>query len=259
VVETSIGKMVPVMTADDLQNDMLTIFAEPYNTLILDKHGFRGSVPDVAGLAAKENIKAWVDRKAFIHNMGHATAAYTGNYYYPEAKFIHEVLRDKNILDFTHTAMSEAANVLINYYPDDFTVREMNEHIEDLQFRFQNQALNDTILRVGQDLPRKLAIDDRFAGIIHMARDKGLQYRHIVKAMAYGLFFSKESDQFGDAVLQDTIFIETLKEKGLEVTLTALCRFQYKEDGFIIEELKQRYNVLRNVKNRDSIALIDEL
>ena len=34
--------------------------------------------PDVKGLAPKKNIKAWVDRKAFIHNLGHATAAYYG-------------------------------------------------------------------------------------------------------------------------------------------------------------------------------------
>ena len=35
LIETSIGKMVPIMTAEDLEKDPLVVFAEPYNTLIL--------------------------------------------------------------------------------------------------------------------------------------------------------------------------------------------------------------------------------
>ena len=45
-------------------------------------------------LALKENMKAWVDRKAFIHNLGHATAAYFGHLKYPDAIFMYEVLED---------------------------------------------------------------------------------------------------------------------------------------------------------------------
>ncbi len=37
LVETSIGKMVPIMTRADLEKDITQVFAEPYNTLILDK------------------------------------------------------------------------------------------------------------------------------------------------------------------------------------------------------------------------------
>src|SRR5690606_1865366 len=59
LVETSIGKMVPIMTEDDLKDNPLKIFAEPYNTLILDKKAFKGQIPDVKGLSPKENMKAW--------------------------------------------------------------------------------------------------------------------------------------------------------------------------------------------------------
>src|SRR5690606_24195602 len=65
LIETSIGKMVPIMPLAELEKDPLVIFAEPYNTLILDAKAFRNPIPDVAGLAPKSNIKAWVDRKAF--------------------------------------------------------------------------------------------------------------------------------------------------------------------------------------------------
>ena len=78
LIETSIGKMVPIMPLAELEKDPLVVFAEPYNTLILDGKGFKSPIPEIKGLAPKNNIKAWVDRKAFIHNLGHATAAYYG-------------------------------------------------------------------------------------------------------------------------------------------------------------------------------------
>lgn len=63
LIETSIGKMVLIMSEKDIKEDILQDFAESYNTLILDKQAFKNSKPEVAGLAANENIKAWVDRK----------------------------------------------------------------------------------------------------------------------------------------------------------------------------------------------------
>lgn len=74
--ETSIGKMVPIMPDELIQKDPLLVFAESYNTLIVDKIAFKNPIPEVVGLSPKVNIKAWVDRKAFILNLGHATAAY---------------------------------------------------------------------------------------------------------------------------------------------------------------------------------------
>jgi len=49
------------MTPKDLEADMLQVFAEPYNTLILDKLAFKNSIPKIEGLAPKENIKALGD------------------------------------------------------------------------------------------------------------------------------------------------------------------------------------------------------
>lgn len=83
LVETSIGKMVPIMLKKDMEADILQVFAEQYNTLILDKKAFKNSIPKVEGLAPKENMKAWVDRKLFIHNLGHAATAYLGYNYNP--------------------------------------------------------------------------------------------------------------------------------------------------------------------------------
>lgn len=169
LVETSIGKMVPIMTAGDLAEDPLQVFAEPYNTLILDKKGFRGEIPNIGELALKENMKAWVDRKAFIHNLGHATAAYCGHLKYPEATFMYEVLGDAEVYSFTKKVMAASAQILMATYPGEFTWDCLSDHIDDLLDRFQNRNLGDTVFRVGSDLQRKLGRDDRFMGMIRLA------------------------------------------------------------------------------------------
>jgi len=88
LVETSIGKMVPIMSQNDQEEDPLQVFAEPYNTLIVSKMGFKNPIPEIQNMEPKENIKAWVDRKLFIHNLGHATAAYLGFNKHPQATYI---------------------------------------------------------------------------------------------------------------------------------------------------------------------------
>jgi len=45
LVETSIGKMVPIMPEEIVRQDPTLVYAEAYNTLILDKKGFRNKIP----------------------------------------------------------------------------------------------------------------------------------------------------------------------------------------------------------------------
>jgi mannitol-1-phosphate 5-dehydrogenase len=169
LIEASIGKMVRYMTLAEQKIDPLMVYAEPYNTLILDAKEFKSSIPDIKGLAPKDNIKAWVDRKAFIHNLGHATAAYYGFYHCHHAVFLYEVLDNSEICQFTRDVMLQSADIVRAAYPSDFTISDLVDHIDDLIFRFKNKALQDTLFRVGHDLVRKLRCDDRFIGAVHLA------------------------------------------------------------------------------------------
>ena len=136
--------------------------------------------------------------------------------------------------------MLQSATILLSYYPGDFFFSDLENHIDDLLDRFQNRALKDTVFRVGQDLPRKLGIDDRFAGVIQMAKNKGLEYDRIVKAMAYGFFFRK-TNELGQPNIRDERFAQVLTEKGVEEVLVSLCGFDSKKDQILIDELKVRY------------------
>jgi len=46
--------MIPIMQKKDLKDDYLQVFAEPYNTLILNKKGFKNPIPAIIGLAPKD-------------------------------------------------------------------------------------------------------------------------------------------------------------------------------------------------------------
>ena len=242
LIETSIGKMVPLMTIADLEKDPLVVFAEPYNTLILDGKGFKCPIPEIKGLAPKNNIKAWVDRKAFIHNLGHATASYYGHYFHPEAIYIYEVLDDKRVFNFTKGVMLQSAEILLAAYPDDFTLTDLVDHIDDLLYRFRNKALKDTIYRVGQDLTRKLGYDDRFMGAIHLAILHGKPFDKILKAMSYGFCFNAP-DESGFSSGNDLTFLKQIGE-DFENTLIDKLGFDPEKDRSVINGLKQQYKLL---------------
>lgn len=246
LVETSIGKMVPIMTKAELAIDPVLVYAEAYNTLILDRKGFRRPVPPIPGLAPKENIKAWVDRKAFIHNLGHATAAYYGFFNHPEAVYISEVLDDGKVLDFTREVMKESADVLYEAYPSDFSGKDLDYHIDDLLLRFRNRALRDTLYRVGHDLGRKLASDDRFMGAVHLARKYSKPSEKILAAMSYGFFFRSKDDE-GNLFNSDIQLIDSLRNDFKGVIINQLG-FDSVEDVDSISFLEKMYNELKRLK-----------
>jgi len=239
LIETSIGKMVPIMPLAELEKDPLVIFAEPYNTLILDAKAFKTPIPDVKGLAPKSNIKAWVDRKAFIHNLGHATAAYYGYYLYPETVYMYEILDHIEVKEFTRDVMLQSADILQIVYCDDFPAGELEKHIDDLIFRFRNKALRDTIFRVGQDLGRKLSIDDRFMGAIHLAIRHNMPYDRIIKAMSFGLYFNAK-DESGKSYQPDIDFLNSIKN-SFENTLINNLGLDPVLDQTVILQLKRYF------------------
>jgi len=239
LIETSIGKMVPIMPLAELEKDPLVIFAEPYNTLILDAKGFKNPIPKVKGLAPQRNIKAWVDRKAFIHNLGHATAAYYGNYLYPEAVYMYEVLAHTEVESFTREVMLQSADILRYAYPDDFTFSDLEDHINDLIFRFRNRALLDTVFRVGQDLTRKLGADDRFMGAIKLAMRYQMPYDKIVKAMSFGFVFNGK-DENGKNYPPDIKFLRLIRNE-FDLALKNLLYFNPVKDSQVIGQLKELY------------------
>jgi len=237
LVETSIGKMVPIMTKEQLREDSLSVFAESYNTLIVDALGFRAEIPDVKGLAPKKNMKAWVDRKIFIHNLGHASLAYHANVFNPELKYTWEALEVDQLRDITRRTMLQSKDVLMALYPDEFTNSQLVEHIDDLLDRFSNKSLGDTIYRVGCDLSRKLNRDDRLMIPIITAISTGKDYSLILEAWVKGCFFKATN---GDTKI--TQMDEAFRTKYADNPLLVLsnhCKLDREEYSMLYDAVHQ--------------------
>jgi mannitol-1-phosphate 5-dehydrogenase len=235
LVETSIGKMVPIMTREEIHQDILQIFAEPYNTLILDRLGFKNPLPEVKGLAPKTNMKAWVDRKSFIHNLGHASASYFGYLKHPDCPYLYQILEDRVVYQFARSAMMESAATLVSLYPSEFTMAQLEDHIDDLLSRFQNRSLGDTVHRVGRDLFRKLGPEDRLVGAIRLAQKTGNPSDQIIYSLICGFYF-RSTDEEGKLFEPDQNFAVFFQHHDIATTLEKVCNFNRSEDPEIFKK-----------------------
>lgn len=222
LVETSIGKMVPIMSAEDRATDPLLVFAEAYNTLICDATAFKNPIPDVPGLDPKQNMTAYVDRKSFIHNFGHALCAYLGYIEEPALRYTWEAAEHPTVGPAVRAGMWESARALIQVYPEEFNEQNQGEHIEDLISRFANKALGDTIHRVGRDLQRKLSREDRVIGPLLMDLARGVEPKYTALCAAAGMSF-RAPDEQGALFPADREFLDDMVPRGLDWVLTDVC------------------------------------
>ncbi len=225
LVETSIGKMVPIMSAADRAHDPLLVFAEAYNTLICDKMGFKNPIPDVPGLAPKQNMTAYVDRKSFIHNLGHALCAYLGHICDPRLRFTYETVEHDILGPAIRAGMMESARALIALYPSEFDEANQAEHVDDLLSRFANRALGDTLYRVGRDIRRKLSREDRVVGALCCDIRNGIEPRMTALCAAAGMRF-RALDEAGLMFGPDRSFARTIWPRGLDVILDEVCELR---------------------------------
>jgi len=171
LVEASIGRMIPIQTEEMQDGNPLRICSEEYGLLPVDRNAFKGEIPEIKGMEAFDNFNFFIERKLFIHNMGHALCAYLGMYI--GDTFIHQTVNREELFFILQSAMLESAHALSAKY--NVPLEELNSHIQDLIRRFSNRALGDTCARVGLDTARKLGERDRFIGAINCCEKEAIK------------------------------------------------------------------------------------
>ena len=241
LIETSIGKMVPLMPPEVRARDPLLVWAEAYNQIIADADGFIGPPPLIDGLVVKPDFAAYVDRKLFIHNLGHAAAAYFG--FLRGHAAIWECMADAAVRARVAQVMQAAGHALLVHYPAVFTPAALDEHIADLLHRFANRALGDTVYRVGRDLPRKLAPDDRCLGALRLIQKTGGDPAPVCAVIAAALRFDARDDH-GQMFPADAQVQQYLSAHGLAPTLAQYCGLDPVRDATVICSITTVHNRL---------------
>jgi len=240
LVETSIGRMIPIMPEEVRREDPLLIYAEAYDTLIVDGLAFKNELPKVPQIDPKKNIKAYVDRKLFIHNLGHSAVAYMAYVTDASIKHIWKAMENDEIRSVAKEAMWESALSLIREYPQEFDEENQRQHIDDLLRRFSNKYLGDTVYRVGRDIQRKIGRDERIVGAILLDLRHNVEPMATAKVLASALLFRATDDE-GKMYPKDEEFVRKWYPKGVEEILTELC-------GLDENDIAQR-RIIERVRN----------
>lgn len=170
LIETSVGRMVPVPKPETQGDNILRVAVEEYGVLPVDRDAFVGEIPEIKNIVPFSPFHFYIERKLYIHNMGHAICAYLGDFLGHE--YICTAISDPAIRLCAMSAMNDSAAALSKKYGADIV--PIIDHVGDLIRRFGNSALGDTCARVGGDIPRKLAMSDRLTGAFLQAREQGL-------------------------------------------------------------------------------------
>lgn len=212
-VEASIGRMVPVMTPEMQDGNILKVCVEEYGELPVDKDGFKGEIPKINNMVPFSPFEFYIQRKLFIHNMGHAITAYLG--YIKGYKFISQAICDADIKRISHDAMMESARALSAEHGVE--LEKLQKFVDDLIDRFGNRQLEDTVERVGRDLQRKLSPNDRLIGSLNLCVKNDIEPNNICLGIAAALRFTDPVKGVVPGMIQ---------EHGVEEVLKKICKLK---------------------------------
>ena len=233
-VESVVGRMVPVMTEEQKREDPLLVVVEPYKHLPISKAGIKGEFPQIVGVEPKDNFQAYVDRKLYTHNCGHAAAAYFG--YLKGYEYVYEAVKDQQINSAVRAVLAETGEALIKKHG--FSPEEHQAHIEDLLSRFANVALGDQISRVGGDPIRKLGPEDRLVGAAKLALEFNIFPTNLCKAIAAALHFDLPTDPTAPKLQE---LVRTLGPAGALREVSKLP-----EDSELSREIVKYYGTIKD-------------
>ena len=171
-------------------------------------------------MEAVADIQACVDRKLYLHNGGHAMLAYLGSL--KGLTYGYEALADRDVHRELVRAWDETERALISEHG--LASSGLRAYMRELEERWANRALSDTLLRLGRDPFRKLAATDRLVGPARLALKHGISPEALSLGIAAGLMFANAGD--ARAVELQAL----LASKGQEASLREVCGIDPAED-----------------------------
>ncbi len=226
-VPVCVGKTAPNPPRRLLDEHPLYLIVDAYAELPADARKLIGSVP-LRGLAPYDPFLYCIQRKLFIHNLGHAVAAYLGTL--RGHALLERAVEDRRVREVTRCAMLESARALGAAYP---FAEGLEAYIGGLLALFADADMGDTLSRIGADPLRKTARDDRLAGAYRFCVEHGVQAPCIAAGLAAALFFGEEE---GARSIRAAV-----RERGVENFLREHCGI----DGAEATAVLSAYQVIR--------------
>ena len=227
--DSAVDRIVPPTSAEGKKATYVMV--EEFYEWIVDKNQINGDL-DIDGMIKVDNLMAYIERKLFTLNTGHAITAYIGKL--KNHKTIDESILDEEIRNIVKGAMKESGEVLIKRY--DFDREAHYKYIEKIITRFENPYLKDDVDRVGRQPIRKLGKNERLIKPLLGTLEYKVTNDNLVIGIASALKFESDSDE--ESVKLNSM----MKEKGLRETLKEVTENSIDEE--IISKVEKTYNTL---------------
>ena len=159
-----------------------------------------------------DNLLAYIERKLFTLNTGHAITAYLGKM--KGCTTITDSIAVPEVYETVHAAMQQSGEALVKQFGFDHDAHF--KYIEKIIGRFRNPYLQDDVNRVGREPMRKLSPDDRLVKPAMTAKSFGLPYDKILLGVGAALHFDNPEDP------QSVQMLDLIKSKGLEAAVSEI-------------------------------------
>ena len=204
--DAAVDRIVPAQKNDE----KLLVKVEPYAEWDVDSRGVVGELPAIKGMTLVDNLGAYIERKLFTVNTGHASIAYLA--YQKGLPDISTAMRDEDIVAAARAVWAETSALLVEKY--NFDVITHQKYVMTTETRFKNPAISDEVTRVARGPKRKLSASDRLVSPAIQLIESGRKPVALAKVIAAALKFDYAEDK--EAVeVQDFI-----KANGIDAAIT---------------------------------------
>lgn len=190
----------------------------------------------IKGAEYVDDLEAVLKRKIYLVNCWLAITSYIG--YTKGYTMVDEALRDAEIQNIVKKAILESAAGLEKKFG--FSNEEMNKYINNMIIKryddYNQEGINEPIVRVARQPIRKLSPDDRIMGPAYIASEYGLSNDHLLYGAAYAFKYDDTGDE--EAVeLQ-----EYIKKNGIENTIEKISGLQ--KDSNMFNKVLEYYKTI---------------
>ena len=212
--DAAVDRIVPIQQNDE----KLLVKVEPYSEWDANSTQAKGGCPEIQGLTWVDNLPAYIERKLFTVNTGHASIAYLA--YQKGYEDIYTAMKDDALVEAARAVWKETGTLLEEKYGFDKATHEA--YVKTTEGRFRNPHLSDAVTRVARGPVRKLGAKDRLVSPAEQLIERGYEPKALACVIAAALHFDFDGDK-------EAVEVQSyIKEHGME---DAICHFTGTEKG----------------------------
>ena len=223
--DCSVDRIVPPVRSEN----PIDVVVEAYYEWNVEQKAFVGGAPHIEGMNLADNLTAYIERKLFTLNTGHAITAYLGSL--RGIPTIDKSIADEQISTIVRGAMQESGLGLIHKFGFDHDAHF--KYIEKIIGRFRNPYLNDDVTRVGREPLRKLSASDRLIKPLLTAREYGVETPNLLLGIGAALRYDNPEDA------QSVKMQAEIAEKGIRSAAAGFTGLN--EDNPVLDEIVKAY------------------